>query len=223
MKVKMLNVIILCLSISTIVLISYFLYEGKINGNHFTFLFLGIILASLALYGFDRLKEIDFMNLKLILKDLKEVQKDIYAKAETVKTMGEEIAELTAFNVTSIGRFASDDLDEKMLEARDRIKEILQKIGSDKAKVERISTQIENMVLRDLKRKVESEVAQITHTIQTNGKQINRDKIHNKVKELLEDYDRSSLVDYLKEQEIYSEAFSPLLNRLDKFIKDKKL
>lgn len=51
-----------------------------------------------------------------------------------------------------------------------------------------------------------------------------RDEIHNKVKELLKDYNRNSLVEFLNSQAIYIEdEFEPLLNKLDKFIKDKKL
>jgi hypothetical protein len=32
------------------------------------------------------------------LDEIKEVRNDVFAKAETVKTLGEEIADLTAFN-----------------------------------------------------------------------------------------------------------------------------
>lgn len=223
-KVKMSNVLIICSAFSGIVLIVFLLNNGKIGSIAFTTLFISIILSSLALYGFDRLKELDLKNLRLVLNEIKEVKKDIYAKAETVKKLGEEVAELTAFNVTGIGRFASPDLQEKMLEARDRINRILQGIGSDKTKITKILGQIDDMVLHDLKRDVHSKLQGITIQILRSGNEINREDIHDKAERLLfENYDRSKFVNYLKEQEVYRNEFGPLLDKIDKFNRDKKL
>jgi hypothetical protein len=193
-KVKMLNVIIICFGFSAIVLISYFLMAGQIGSAAYTTLFLCILLASLGLYGFDRLRVFDLKNLMFRLDEIKEVQKDVYAKAETVKALGEEIAELTAFNVTRVGRFAGPDLQKKMIEARDKIKKVLQSLGSSEAKMTALSKEIEDMVLHDLKRNVESETDRITHEALTRGRQFDRDQIQKRIRELLTTYDRKGIV-----------------------------
>ena len=219
----MLNVIIICFGFSAIVLISYFLMVGQIGSTAYTTLFLGILLVSLGLYGFDRLRVFDLKNLMFRLDEIKEVQKDVYAKAETVKALGEEIAEFTAFNVTRVGRFAGPDLQKKMIEARDKIKKVLRSLGSSDAKMTAISKEIEDMVLHDLKRNVESETDRITHEALTRGRPFNRDEVQKRIRELLEKYDRKVLVAYLKEQNLYRDELTPLLDKLDNFLETKTL
>lgn len=219
----MVNVIIICFAFSAIVLISYFLLVGRIGSASFTTLFLGIALSSLALYGFDRLRMFSLKHLTFTLDEIREVKKDIYAKAETVKRLGEEVAELTAFNVTRVGRFAGEDLQQKMIEARDRIKRLLESLGSDETKIDTISRQIEDMVLHDLKNNVLRETERITGQALTSGKQINRDKIHKKIRGLLDNYDRNALVAYLEDEELYRGELIPFLDKIDNFIKNKSL
>ena len=220
----MINVVAICGAFSGIVLITYLLIIGKIGSASFVTLFLGIAIVATALYLSDRLKELDIKNLRLILAEVKEVKKDIYAKAETVKKLGEELADLTAFNVTSVGRFASKDLKEKMIEARDRINAILKEVGSDENEINRVSARINDTVLRDLKLEVHSRIQEITYKIFTSGKQIDRNTIHKRAEELLIDkYDRTQLIAYLKEQGVYQEDIEELLDRVDHFIATKNL
>ncbi len=154
----MVNVIAICCAFSGIVLITYLLIIDKIGSVSFVTLFLVIAIVSTALYLSDLLKELDIKNLRLILAEVKEVKKDIYAKAETVKKLGEELADLTAFNVTSVGRFSSNDLKEKMIEARDRITAILKEISCNENEINRVSVRINDTVLRDLKSEVYSRI-----------------------------------------------------------------
>lgn len=196
---------------------------GQIGSTSYATLFLGILLVSLGLYGFDGLRVFDLKNLMFRLDEIKEVQKDVYAKAETVKALGEEIAALTAFNVTRVGRFAGPDLQQKMIEARDKIKKLLQSLGSSEEKITALSKEIEDMVLRDLKRNVESETDKITHEALTRGRQFDRDQVQKRIRELLTNYDRKGLVTYLKEQNLYKEELGPLLDKIDKFLETKTL
>jgi hypothetical protein len=221
---KMINVIIICSIFIGVVLFTFLLREGKIGSLAYTTLITIIILTGIALYGFDRLKELDLKNLKLILTEIKEVKKDVYAKAETVKKLGEEMAELTAFNVASVGRFAAPDLQEKMLKARDKIAVVLEAIGSDDSKIKEISKQIDDMVVHDLKYDLLSKVQEIIHDNLNKGENINRDKIYNETKKLLfENYERNKLKEYLESQKAYKPEIEPLLDQIDKFNKDKKL
>jgi len=220
----MINVIIICGLFIGLVLFTFLLREGKIGSASYTTLLIISILVSLALYGFDRLKELDLKNLKIVLNEIKEVKKDVYAKAETVKKLGEEMAELTAFNVISVGRFAAEDLQDKMLEARDKITAVLKELGSEDAKIQQISKKIDDMVLRDLKYDVLSEVQKATHELLAKGEKINRDEIYKQTEKLLfEKYERDKIIEYLKSQKAYKSEIEPLLDQLDKFYKDKKL
>lgn len=219
----MLNVITICFGFSAVVLISYFLMVGQIGSTAYATLFLGIVLASLALYGFDRLRVFDLKNLMFSLDEIKEVRKDVFAKAETVKTLGEEIADLTAFNVTRVGRFAGPDLQQKMIEARNRIKQLLQSLGSSEEKIARISKQIEDTILHDLKNDVASETDRLTHKALTSGKQFNREQVQKRIRELLNEYDRKTLIAYLKEQNLYEDELVPLLDKVDKFLETRTL
>lgn len=205
-------------------LITWLLLKKGIKAGHYVFLFTVIVLASLALYGFDRLKEIDLKNLRLILNEIKEVKKDVYAKAETVKKLGEELAELTVFNITTVGRYGEVAyIDKKMLEGRDKINMVLSEVGSDDAKIKKLSSEIEEKVLFDLKNEIYKQVEKITYDMVKEGKQINRDEIINKVRELLKNYNGDLLVKYLEEEKVYKEELMPLLDKVDRFIKDKKL
>lgn len=219
----MVNVLIVCFGFSGFVLISYFFKEGQLGTASFSTLFVSITLACLALYGFDRLKVFDLKNLMFSLDEIKDVQKDVYAKAELVKRLGEEVAELTAFNVTRVGRFAGPNLKKAMIEARERIKELLESLGSDREKIVRISKQIDDLVLHDLKRDIESEIERTSAQGLTEGKQIDREQVRKKVREVLEKYNRDALVSYLKEQGLYRDEILPLLDNLDKFIQTKTL
>lgn len=220
---KMLNVLIICSTFSLLVLVSYFLNVGKIGSFAFTVLFISTILASLALYGFDRLKELDLKNYRIILTEISKVKEDIFAKVDTVKKLGEEVAELTAYNVTRIGRLAPDNLDEEMLAARNKIKKILSEIGSDEKMVVKICTPIEDMVLFDLKRNIYHATEQATHDMMDKGMKINREAILSKTESLLERYNKHAIIEYMKEQNIYKDEMLSMFDRVDEFIKNKNL
>jgi len=218
------NVMIVIGTIIGIGLITYLLIKGKIGSGSYATLFICVILSSLALYGFPRLKELDLKNWKLVLFEMREVKKDIYAKAETMKKLGEEVARLTVFNITKVGRFATPDLQEEMLGARDSVYAILREVGSDEDSIKEITNQIDSTVLYDLEIDVYRKVEEITHNMLKAGRKIDRGKIINETKKMvLEEYDREALIKYLKEQDVYNEEIESLLYQVDSFIKNKRL
>lgn len=243
----MAKVIATCLFFGGLALISYFLNTARIGSSSFTFLFIALLLSYLAFYGFDRLKELDIKNMRITLNEMKEVKKDVYAKAETVKELGEEIAELSAFNVTAVGRFAPPDLTEEILRVRNKIKSVLEMIGSDKNKIESITSQIDNTVLSDLKddiaRKVRDRILKSSPTEQAticekavkivNGHHVHATlqvlcvRICEEVDGILKDYNLNNsgeiLIQCLEKKGVPITEIIPLINRLDKFIKEKTL
>lgn len=217
----MINVVVICSTFSSIVLIVYLLNVGKIGSVAFTTLFIAILLVSLALYGFDRLRELDIRNFKLILDEAKQIRKDIYAKTETVKNIGEELADL-AFSVTSVGRFSGPDLQKQMLESRDKITTVLKEIGSDNDKITKISSQIDDRVLLDYKNDALQEIRFAMGNLKLQS-EVSIEAIINRFKDLFKNYDRKRIEDYLKEQGLSSERMLPLLDKIDSFLKTKTI
>jgi len=215
------NIIMVCSVL--LCLFTFLLWKGKLGGWHYTVLIIAIILSGFASYGFDRLKELDLKNLRIILAEAKEVRKDIYAKADMVKKFGEEMAELTAFTVTRIGRFSQPDLKDKMIETRNKITSVLKELGSDDAKIKNISKQVDDMVIHDLKFELLSGVQKAMQDITTDGEKIG--EIYKQTQKSLfeESYNRNRITDYLKSQKVYKPELEPLFDQIDKFNKDKKL
>lgn len=211
-------------SLYIIVLITsfFYLFIGKLNAGGLAIILIATAIVTFILWNIDVISEIKGkFGGQEIFFEVKKIRDDIYAKVKTVKTLGEEVAELTAFNITRIGRWASEDLQERILDARDKIKKILTEVDSDPIKIKEITSKIEETVLGDLKHHVYSKVQEITSHVKT---RMGRDEIHNRVKKLLRDYNRDSLVEFLKSQGIYIEdELEPLLDKLDRFIQDKKL
>lgn len=215
---------IICGTFSGIVLIIYLLNIGKIGSIEFTVLFICIILAGLAWYRVDSLKEIDIKNMRLVLEQVKEARRDVYAKVETVKKIGENLADLTAFSVSRIGRYPSNDLQIKMLEGRDRVKEVLQEIGSDQKKIDKVSSQIEDVILGDFKQDalkgIRNELFKFCQDKQQSCEAENK---YNGYVKLFEKYDRAVIEKVIKEQGLPDADIVPLLDRVDKFIKTKQI
>jgi len=208
------EITIIGLKILSIAFITVLFFLNKINQTAFIILFI-------ALYFSDNLELLEIFGLKI---KLKEAIKEAYAKAEAVKKLGEALADLTAYHATIIGHWAPKNLLEKMLECRDKITAILKEIGSNEAVINQICSQINDTFLRDLKNEVYNKLQQITHTIFTNDIKLDRNKIHDKAQKLLFDnYDRAKLINYLKEQGCYQNELEPLLDKVDKFIRDKTL
>ncbi|MFZ2385221.1 MAG: hypothetical protein WBE75_03330 [Candidatus Omnitrophota bacterium] len=213
----MINIIALCSVFLCLCLFTFLLWKGKLSGSHYTVLLITIILSGFALYGFDRLKELDLKNLKIILAEIKEVRRDVYAKADTVKKLGEEMAELTAFTVTRVGRFSQPDLKDKMVENRDKITSVLKELGSDEFKIKNISKQIDDILVHDLKSDLLSSVQKAAENITTDGEKIK--EIYKQTQKLLLEgsYDRNRITDYLKSQKVYKPEVEPLFDQIDEF------
>lgn len=177
------------------------------------------------LWNVDSIKEISASfgknKLDVNMKEIKRIERDIYAKAETVKKATELIADISAFNVSTIGRFAPKDLDNKMVETRDKLNVVLKEVGSDKAKIDRINSTINRQILFDLKNNVLDDVAKMS-----TNKRADKTIVKENVKKLLDNYSTSTKNDvknYLLQQKIYDPAIDPSLEKLDKFQNSKTL
>jgi len=99
------------LVISTIAFIVFtvFLYFNKIGEASYAFLVAATALFGLVLHGFDRLKEIDFKNLRVVLRELKDTKKELFVREEKLKSMVIPLAQIVAFTGVSEGRMGSTE------------------------------------------------------------------------------------------------------------------
>lgn len=109
MERKMSDVIALCFLVCLLIFGLYFLYVGKLTNFPFVFYLAIVLTAFLAFYSIDRLKELDLSKMRIVLNDIKEEKREIFAKAEAVKKLGEKVAEMVAYNVAMANRFVSDE------------------------------------------------------------------------------------------------------------------
>lgn len=212
------NFVIASIVLILIGLITFLLIKGKIGSQAYTILFICIILCGLALFGFDRLKEINFRNLTLTLNEMKEVKKDVYAKVETVKKLGEEIARLVAFNTSMNIGSIPNNLGEKAIEVRNRIITVLRETRSDSTKIKEITTELDRAILLYLKFEVRDKIHDIIPKVQ-NKKNMDSNEIYDHIDMLLfKNYNRDVLNNYLEQKNIYNEELKNLLDKVDAFL-----
>lgn len=99
------------LAISTIVFIVFtiLLYVNKIGEASYAFLVAATALFGLVLHGFDRLKEIDLKNLRVVLRELQETKKELFVREENLKSIAIPLAQIVAFTGVSEGRLGSKE------------------------------------------------------------------------------------------------------------------
>lgn len=226
------------------------LWFGKIEPFQFTFLFAVSLLLFFLLPVRDRLKELDIKNIMRATMDMEKVKEGIYAEAKTMKELAIVLGQLTASYVTRVGRWGEGFGPEEMLQEKDRIKSILEKAGATKNTIESITLQIDDTVLFDLKSvivcKVRDRILKSNPTEEAticgkavkivNGHhtfaslQIVCEDVRQEVDEILKDYNlnnsRGRLTQCLENKGVPEAIITeivPLIDRLDRFIKEKTL
>lgn len=94
----------LLISISAFALFTTLLVLGYIGQAAYSFLVVSVALVGIVLHGFGRLKEVDFKNLKLTLRELKEAKEELSVKQEHLKTLAIPLVQLIALSSVVEGR-----------------------------------------------------------------------------------------------------------------------
>jgi len=129
----------------------YLLMVGKLNQYALSGFILVSFFIAVGFYHIENISKIKAVSKYIeILVDIEKVQKDIYAKSEEVKNMGEQIAEVGAFTIANQGRWVSDDHLVKMIENRNKIADMLRRIGTNDKDIERILEDPDKMACWDL-------------------------------------------------------------------------
>ena len=136
-------------------LFTWLLWEDRFGAASFTTLTGGALVVGLALQFGGRLREIDIKG-KLILDKMETVKKDVYAKAESVARLAEDVVEAAVFSATKMNRLLDGKhLHQEMLKVRDRMSALLQDSGAGPEKVEAVvKTPINQTIIHDLKSEV---------------------------------------------------------------------
>jgi len=143
------------LALILILVLTYLLLLGKLNGWTFsTGLFAIAVLTGVVAVVIPRSEEVSEIGGKMggaeVLVKMEKIQKEVYAKAEQLGVLAEKVGELTAFNLAHLGRFAPTNLDELLLQERDRLKTTLKEAGIKDDRVEEITGRITQVVARDV-------------------------------------------------------------------------
>jgi len=99
------------LIISTIVFAVFtsLLFISKIGEASYAFLVAATAILGLVLHGFDRLKEVDLKNLRIVLRELQDTKKELFVREEKLKSMALPLAQIVAFTGASEGRMSSKE------------------------------------------------------------------------------------------------------------------
>lgn len=94
-----------------------------------------------------------------LLVEMKRIKAEVYARADSVRAMGEDIAEALAFSLSKWGRLPDEeDLDAELMNRKNHLTSLLRRIGTKEERIRLICAPIDDMVAFDLAARVGKEV-----------------------------------------------------------------
>ena len=211
----------------------YAAWTGKMNGLVAGGLIVALAIAAVILQNADTFTSFvaEWRDLKIRLE---RIQREVFAKVETVRRIGEETAELATFTALSVGRYAADDLQAQLLASRDRIVSIMKEIGVDETKIKATAERFNQRVADDLRKAVTSAVERATHSIREQAlashqePPFDRNAVYAEVVRRLSTYsgseqDRAAFLAYLQGLWVETAAAAPTLDILDRFLNTGRL
>lgn len=215
----------LIIFISLLIFGNYFLDKGKLGAGTFVTYMSITLICGLAFYGFDRLKELDIKNLRMILTEMKETKRDI---EKEVNLLHETLALSNISSALETGRYVSKNLQYEMIKKRESARELLRKANWTDAQIRSEIEKIDLYILGDVAKKIRSEASKLLQDkksedgkplvlkfqeefpkLSESGK-LSKDKI-NEVK------------DYLRKYQIPENEFKSVFEDMEYFIETKQL
>jgi hypothetical protein len=138
-----------------IALLTWLFLIGRLNGPSFLAGFGVVILAAvLGAVLLARYEDVSEFHAKgggaELLIRMEKVRDDVYAKVDSLRRLAEYLGRLAAFNVTTVGRLPSGDLDSIMLRERDELAVMLREAGVAPDQISAITGRITRTIIRDL-------------------------------------------------------------------------
>ena len=154
--------------------------------------------------------------------ETKQLKEELFAKVEYVRKLGEEMARFAAHTVATGNRWVGEDHENQMLDERERIRAMMKALDSEPSKIAEVLDQIDKTVASDLKGRVVGAVGRIQK-----GDQKALERLTNELREKLRVYEspasRDNIVSFLKERNVHDETVEKALDRLDLFLREKRL
>jgi len=150
----------------------FFLFaQGRLTPPSFVLAILVCALAVLLLHNLDVIQRLNFKGYGLeTTMEMREIQKQVYAKVDEVKRMGEDIASMIARIVAQGNRIVGEDFPERLLGQRESLRQALATLGTDLDRREELVAPITNIVAHDLRHYVVCEVAALAARMQLTGR-----------------------------------------------------
>jgi len=120
------------------------IYLEKVSGTGAGLL---LILGELAI----NLEKIKFLKIGENIIHLRELQEDVYASLEAVRSLGKILIEVAAYNASRIGRFAPENLDEILKKTRTKLLKISRDLNLTEKEIKEILSPLDPMIKLDQK------------------------------------------------------------------------
>ena len=148
----MFNFIAFLIFASLIVISVYFLNVNKLSGTHFVTLVITSLFSLIALLSLDRLKEFDLKNYRLILRDIEDARVEVYAKAEEVKSLMEDLANSYVYAALNSGGNLTlgERWHQEMIDQRDIAQRLFKKLDYSDTQMKSKTSGINDLITWDL-------------------------------------------------------------------------
>lgn len=211
----------LLLGLAAIVLLFESFYSERLGAWEFGFLILVAAGITILFYHIENITKIVIDKGKLLV-ELREIKKEIYAKAETVSALTEDTVKFIVYLLTRVGRLtSSEELKKKLVEARGDIYRMLEEAFYSHDEVESLLSPLDTTILRDMGDDIYQEVSHLAQDkIEDLG---TRGEIQGKLRGISKDTDIDGLRDYLRNHHLLEESIEEIMKSFEYFRKNKRL
>jgi hypothetical protein len=129
----------------------YLLLAGRIGIGALIGLLLASTFVSVVIYKVDELTELGAKTKwGEVLAKMEGIRADVFAKADAVQRMGEDIGAAIALSFAGMWRLAPEDYEHQLGQRREQLRELLRKIGTDTARIAELIEPLTQTIRDDL-------------------------------------------------------------------------
>lgn len=192
------------------------LVMAYITGTVFGLLVPLFVIVALFIWRSDTVTSVDFKNFSLGLSQVQQAKSDVFAKADAVQRLSEQVASLAALMASNANR-VTDDPASHMKVMREKILLMLKDASTPDERIAEILRPLTVMIERDMR-------ADIWYQIGEQLGQLNRDRGQDGRidpepirQSIIENYDRTALLRLLQSVNVDISRIAPALHELDTF------
>jgi hypothetical protein len=145
------------LALILILMMVYLLMLGRLSGITFAFSLLGVaVLVAVTAVVVPHSEQVSKISGKVsaeggqLLVEMKELQRDVYAKAAHIKKLTEQIGEIAALNVAWLWSWAPDNSSAERVRLRDKLASMLRDAETEETRISEIVKPINERITVNL-------------------------------------------------------------------------